>query len=605
MVRVDTTVRIFLSTHLPHLIMSPSWNWRLLGRSGLVAFLAGITGFAASGFSPAQPLFMAVAIAGVLLTAVAVVMTARTRPDTTTATDSLTETADVRQKRILESLMHILARTSQEDTVDNAMRTFLTGIREQLKAQYGAVTVYNLKGELTNFIHLGFTEEQLRRMDRKPEGRGLLGYIVKEQKFLRLDEMSKHPNSAGFPQGHPAMSSLLAGPITHKGRALGSIYLTERTDKLPFSEEDEAFLRVACTVAAVFINEKYAIRDKQVLQEDAEALAKIIERLAKGDFSVEIDSESENETIRLVKRKTAEMADNWRTLIQELAQVVHTLTATSHQISSTAENLAHGAQQQSTQAEDVSAAVEEMAQTIADNANNTSMTSDMAQKNGKVAQDGGHVVHQTVEAIRKIVNMVNESAATVERLGDSSRQIGEIVSVIDEIADQTNMLALNAAIEAARAGEHGKGFAVVADEVRKLAERTSNSTQEISRMIKSVQAETQQAVDAMRRGSTEAAQGNQYAEQASLALEKILSETQKVVDMITQIATATEEQSATSTVIAQNVETMAVLSSESARGVAGIADSSATLQEITDRLSGFVGRFEIGEARPTRAAVRV
>ncbi|MEZ4701533.1 MAG: methyl-accepting chemotaxis protein [Rhodothermales bacterium] len=538
------------------------------------------------------------------MTLAAVVVTARSTSETPAASATVSPNAETRTGHVLEVMLRILAQTSQEETVDDAMRTFLKGIREQLKAQYGAVTVYNLNGELTNFLHMGFTEEQLRRMTRQPEGRGLLGYILKEQKFLRLDDMSKHPNSTGFPSEHPAMKSLLAGPITHKGRSLGSIYLSERTDGKPFSEEDESFLRVACTVAAVFINEKYAIRDKQLMQEEASALAGIIDRLSQGDFAVEVDPHAENETISLIRRKTSQMASNLRKLIRELIQVAQTLTDTSHQISTTAENLAHGAQQQSMQAEDVSAAVEEMAQTIADNANNTSMTSDMAQNNGQVAQEGGHVVHQTVEAIRKIVNMVNESAATVERLGDSSRQIGEIVSVIDEIADQTNMLALNAAIEAARAGEHGKGFAVVADEVRKLAERTSNSTQEISRMIKTVQTETQQAVNAMRRGSTEAAQGNEYAEQASSALEKILIETQKVVDMITQIATATEEQSATSTVIAQNVETMAVRR-RNPRRVSPARRVERDLQELTDQLGTIVSRFNIGDRHTTTASAEV
>lgn len=236
-----------------------------------------------------------------------------------------------------------------------------------------------------------------------------------------------------------------------------------------------------------------------------------------------------------------------------------------------------------------------MSKTIAENVRSTTLTSEASKNSGTVAREGTQVVHQTVDAIGKIVSMVNESTTVVERLGESSRAIGEIISVIDEIADQTNLLALNAAIEAARAGDHGRGFAVVADEVRKLAERTTNSTQEISSMINTVQSETKQAVEVMRRGSDEAAQGNKYAKKNSQALNKILEETEKVNDMIMQIMAATEKQSVTSIEIAENVESIALLSSESAKGVSGVASSCATLQELTESLTNLVSRFKISE----------
>ena len=154
----------------------------------------------------------------------------------------------------------------------------------------------------------------------------------------------------------------------------------------------------------------------------------------------------------------------------------------------------------------------------------------------------------------KISEVVKQSAETVQALGKSSDQIGEIVQVIDDIADQTNLLALNAAIEAARAGEQGRGFAVVADEVRKLAERTTKATKEIATMIKQIQKDTNDAVESMQQGTAEVEVGKKLAEKAGSSLQEIIHGAEQVVDIVTQVAAASEEQSSAAEQISKNIE---------------------------------------------------
>ena len=193
----------------------------------------------------------------------------------------------------------------------------------------------------------------------------------------------------------------------------------------------------------------------------------------------------------------------------------------------------------------------------------------------------------------QIAAVVQDSAATVERLGSSTQEIGEIILVIDDIADQTNLLALNAAIEAARAGEEGRGFAVVADEVRKLAERTTQATKQIASMIKNVQAEAKAAVDSMKRGSTEVGEGIKLADKAGESLKNIVGNTQQVVDMMTQIAAASEEQSSTSEQISRNVESISTVSAESANGISQIARAADDLNRLTNNLQNTISNFRL------------
>lgn len=202
----------------------------------------------------------------------------------------------------------------------------------------------------------------------------------------------------------------------------------------------------------------------------------------------------------------------------------------------------------------IATAMEEMSMTVNEVAGNTNNASDSASQVSDNAYEGQKVVNQAVQEMQKVAEVIRSSAVIVGNLGATSEKIGEFVNVINEIADQTNLLALNAAIEAARAGEQGRGFAVVADEVRRLAERTTISTKQISAMVTEIQKGTQLAVESIERGKTEAEKGEALSHRAEESLNSIVQSIDEIKNMIAQIATASEEQAATASVIASNLE---------------------------------------------------
>ena len=202
----------------------------------------------------------------------------------------------------------------------------------------------------------------------------------------------------------------------------------------------------------------------------------------------------------------------------------------------------------------IATAMEEMSMTVNEVAGNTTNAADSAAQVADSAHEGQLVVNQAVKGMQQLAEVVRSSAVIVGNLGATSEKIGEIVNVINEIADQTNLLALNAAIEAARAGEMGRGFAVVADEVRRLAERTMTSTKQIGAMVKEIQSNTQKAVTSIEGSKAEAEKSEQLSHQAEASLIAIVDSVENIKNLISQIATASEEQAATATVIAGNLE---------------------------------------------------
>jgi methyl-accepting chemotaxis protein len=314
--------------------------------------------------------------------------------------------------------------------------------------------------------------------------------------------------------------------------------------------------------------------------------------IAEGDLTTSLVVTSQDETGQLLKAMLV-MTDNLHTIVKQVSGTSSQVAAASNQLISTAERIANGAGEVADQSGTVATAGEEMSATSADIAQNCQMAAEGAERAAATARNGAEVVENTVQVMGEIAARVQETARTVENLGTRSDQIGEIIGTIEDIADQTNLLALNAAIEAARAGEQGRGFAVVADEVRALAERTTRATGEIDQMIKAIQGETRGAVAAMEQGVQQVETGTLEAARSGQALREILEQVNAVAMQVSQIATAAEEQTATTSEIAGNMQQITEVVQQTSHGAQESAAAAAQLHGNAEELQRLVRQFRL------------
>jgi len=319
-------------------------------------------------------------------------------------------------------------------------------------------------------------------------------------------------------------------------------------------------------------------------------LAGAAERIASNDLTVKVTPKSDKD---ILSNSFKTMTLNLSTMVRQMGENASQLVAAATEVASSAEQMSRGAKDQTDQMTQIATAIEEMTATIVESSKNASEASDGARGAADTAGTGGQVVSNTIQGMQRIAAVVRESAESISKLARSADQIGEIIGVIDDIADQTNLLALNAAIEAARAGEQGRGFAVVADEVRKLAERTGKATGEITGMIKGIQDETEEAVKSMETGIQEVDKGRELADKAGNSLNEIVTMSQRVTDMIQQIATATNEQSSAAEQISKNVESVSSIVRESASGAQQSAAAAEELNRQAEGMQKMVAQFKI------------
>ncbi len=284
-------------------------------------------------------------------------------------------------------------------------------------------------------------------------------------------------------------------------------------------------------------------------------------------------------------------------IILEVKRSAGDVAAASTQIAASSEEMSGGMDEQTTQINLVAAAVEEMSSSIIQVAERSAEVATHAKDATSSASDGGTIVGETITEIQSIAKQVHESSNAVNTLGEKSEQIGDIISVINDIADQTNLLALNAAIEAARAGEHGRGFAVVADEVRKLAERTQKATEEVSSSITEIQSVTKTSVERMGTSREQVKSGVELAQKAGLSLNQIVEGTDKVTLGVTNIAAACDEQSTAAVEISRSVSEISTVAKQSAQSASQSAVAASQLSGNAEQLQALVAQFKLDESR--------
>ena len=319
-----------------------------------------------------------------------------------------------------------------------------------------------------------------------------------------------------------------------------------------------------------------------------------IEDLADGDLTV---------TASVTEDFTGTIADSINYSVDQLRDLVATINLTAGQVAAavqetqaTAMHLAQASEHQAQQISEASTSINEMAQSIDQVSANAAESSAVAERSVEIANKGNEVVHNTIHGMDNIREQIQDTAKRIKRLGESSQEIGDIVSLIDDIADQTNILALNAAIQASMAGDAGRGFAVVADEVQRLAERSSAATRQIETLVRAIQADTNEAVISMEQTTTEVVRGARLAQDAGVALEEIEGVSKTLAALIQSISNAAQQQTTSAGQISLTMNVIQQITTQTSSGSTATAESIGNLAKMASQLRRSVSGFTLPAA---------
>ena len=285
--------------------------------------------------------------------------------------------------------------------------------------------------------------------------------------------------------------------------------------------------------------------------------------------------------------------ENLRTLVSQINETAVKVSSASEETQNTALHLAEASEHQAQEIAGASAAINEMAVTIDQVSANALESAQVADRSVAIAKTGAEVVQNTIHGMDNIREQIQETAKRIKRLGESSQEIGDIVSLINDIADQTNILALNAAIQASMAGDAGRGFAVVADEVQRLAERSSGATKQIEALVKTIQSDTNEAVISMEQTTAEVVRGARLAQDAGVALEEIEKVSTDLAELIQNISNAARQQASSASHMSRTMAVIQEITQQTSAGTITTARSIGKLTDLAGELKGSVAGFKL------------
>ena len=353
-------------------------------------------------------------------------------------------------------------------------------------------------------------------------------------------------------------------------------------------------------VVLLFLHSKSSVFERtareQAEQNDRnqQAILRLLDEmgsLADGDLTVEAT---------VTEDITGTIADSFNFAIEELRKLVATVNDTAlmvdtatKQTENTAAHLAKAADNQAKEINAATAAVVSMASSIEEVSGNAERSSDVARHSVEVAHKGGEAVRRTIDGMNAIRETIQETSKRIKRLGESSQEIGNIVELINDIAEQTNILALNASIQASMAGEAGRGFAVVADEVQRLAERSTNATKQIEVLVRTIQADTNEAVVSMERSTTDVVGGALLAENAGAALDEIEQVSNQIASLVQNISSSARQQASSAADVTRRTSRLREISAQTGQATAATAKSISKLSELATQLRKTVEGFTL------------
>ncbi len=362
---------------------------------------------------------------------------------------------------------------------------------------------------------------------------------------------------------------------------------------------DDDFGVIAKNLNVAAENAARAVFNQQAqenLQRSVTEFLTIVSQVAKGDLTLR--GKVTNDALGNIVDSVNYMLDNFTKVLERVRKAAGDVSGSASQILLSSEEMASGATQQDQEITNTSSAVEELTVSMKQVSNNAEASAEAARRALDAAEQGNRSVRDTLEGMQRIRASVQATAKKIKSLGDRSLEISEIVNVINDITEQTNLLALNAAIEAARAGEAGRGFAVVADEVRKLAEHSRTATKDIAALIKAIQAETNEAVVVMEDGTREVEVGAKLADQAGKALDAISTVVRQSAELVQEISLASKQQVRGTEGVANAMQIISGITRQTSQGSRQSARTVEQMVKLSEQLNEALSQFKVNNAAP-------